>query len=285
MADILKSLIGLVQRYRDMGDGTYAEVVAGPTGSSSTHVQGSAADGAAAVGNPVQAGGVDGSGNVQSLLTDTTGAQVIVGGVASGATDSGNPVKVGGVYTNPPPTYTTGQRAELQQSARGSLRTLVQANGSTGTDALSNTSLGFVGTDTTHTNSGLLVVAGYEFNGTSWDRVTKPNSTSRLLSAAGSTNATSVKAAAGKVYKITLNVIRASDCFLKLYNKASAPTVGTDTPVLTLLLPLSTKNVQIPLDGQYFSTGIAYAITTAAADADTGALTAGDVTCLNITYA
>jgi hypothetical protein len=34
----------------------------------------------------------------------------------------------------------------------------------------------------------------------------------------------------------------------------------------------------------YFSTGIAYALTTAAADADTGALTAGDVIAMNIAY-
>lgn len=44
-----------------------------PTGASATQVQGNVADGAAAVGGPVQVGGVDGSGNVQALLVDTTG--------------------------------------------------------------------------------------------------------------------------------------------------------------------------------------------------------------------
>lgn len=43
------------------------------TGASAAQVQGTAADGAAAVGKPVQVGGVDGSANVQAFLTDTSG--------------------------------------------------------------------------------------------------------------------------------------------------------------------------------------------------------------------
>lgn len=48
------------------------------TGATSTSVQGTAADGAAAVGSPVQIGGKDGSGNMQTVLTDTTGAVATV---------------------------------------------------------------------------------------------------------------------------------------------------------------------------------------------------------------
>lgn len=44
------------------------------TGASSQTFQGTAADGAAAVGNPVQVAGVDSAGNVQALLVTTTGA-------------------------------------------------------------------------------------------------------------------------------------------------------------------------------------------------------------------
>lgn len=44
------------------------------TGASSTQVQGSAADGSPASGNPVQIAGKDGAGNIQTVLTDTTGA-------------------------------------------------------------------------------------------------------------------------------------------------------------------------------------------------------------------
>lgn len=45
----------------------------------------------------------------------------IFGNVASGATDSGNPVKVGGIYNLVLPTFTDGQRADLQVDANGKL--------------------------------------------------------------------------------------------------------------------------------------------------------------------
>lgn len=72
-------------------------VVLTATGATATQVEGTAADGAAAVGNPVQIGGVDGSGNAQSLLTDTSGRQQVVGAAADGAAAAGNPVQIAGV--------------------------------------------------------------------------------------------------------------------------------------------------------------------------------------------
>lgn len=65
-------------------------------GAYAPQAQGTAADGAAAVGNPVVVAGVDGSGNVQSLLTATDGSQLIQGMAADGAAASGNPVQIGG---------------------------------------------------------------------------------------------------------------------------------------------------------------------------------------------
>lgn len=49
------------------------KVVSAATGASANQTQGTAADGAAAVGNPVQVAGKDGSGNVQAVATDTFG--------------------------------------------------------------------------------------------------------------------------------------------------------------------------------------------------------------------
>lgn len=107
-------------------------------------------------------------------------------------------------------------------------------------------------------------------------------STSRLLSAAASTNATSVKASPGRLARIDGRVNRVTALFLKLYDKASAPTVGTDMPKATIELPpASYFDFAI---NSFFATGIAYALTTAAADADTGALAAGDVTTMNLYY-
>lgn len=111
-------------------------------------------------------------------------------------------------------------------------------------------------------------------------------SISRVLSAA-STNATSVKASAGQVYSIYAHNTNASPRFLKLYNKASAPTVGTDTPVLTLPIPGNASGAGFVLDtggmGIAFATGIALAITGAVTDADTTAVALNEVV-VNLLY-
>lgn len=55
-----------------------------------------------------------------------------VGNVAAGATDSGNPVKVGGKYNSTLPTYTDGQRSDLQVDTRGGLQIVVTDKDGTG---------------------------------------------------------------------------------------------------------------------------------------------------------
>lgn len=108
----------------------------------------------------------------------------------------------------------------------------------------------------------------------------------RLLTAAATTNATSIKATPGKLAKITAFNAATSLRYLKLYNKASAPTVGTDTPIATLAMPPSAMfEFNLADIGLIFTAGIAYAITTGSADADTTAVTAGDIVGLNIFYA
>jgi hypothetical protein len=106
--------------------------------------------------------------------------------------------------------------------------------------------------------------------------------TSRIVSAAASTNATSALAKSGTVRRIIGYNASATARYLKLYDKVSAPTVGTDTPKLTVYLPPVT-GFEIEID-HYFGAGIAYALTTGSADNDTGALTAGDVLGLNVLY-
>lgn len=107
----------------------------------------------------------------------------------------------------------------------------------------------------------------------------------KLISAA-TTNATSVKASAGQVYSIIATNVNAAVRYLKLYNKSSAPTVGTDTPVQVYALPGATTGggftLSIPV-GMEFTTGIAFAITTGVADSDTGAVAANEIV-VNLTY-
>lgn len=105
---------------------------------------------------------------------------------------------------------------------------------------------------------------------------------SRTISAA-TTNATSAKASAGQVFGWYLSNANASTRFFKLYNKASAPTVGTDTPVMTIPIPGgSGANVEFA-NGIAFATGIAYALTTGVADADTAAVAANEIV-INLLY-
>jgi len=121
----------------------------------------------------------------------------------------------------------------------------------------------------------------YTWNGTAWVR---GGWTPHQLISAASTNPTSLKAAAGVIgYISALNLHASAARFLKLYNKASAPTVGTDTPIATFLIPSAGTaslgggtNIPIPKNGIAFSTGIAYAITTGLAVADTGAVGAAE---------
>ncbi len=213
-----------------------------------------------------------------ALGTDASGNQTVVGNVAAGVADSGNPVKAGGKYNLTTPTYADGQRGDLQVDAKGNLRVAITV----GTTAFS----GAGSADGQAFSQGFGVLAqGSVFNGATWDRAKKPNTTTRIPSAAATTNATSAKASAGDLFHVEAMNTTASVKFLKIYNKASAPTVGTDTPVLTIALPPSnaafSRSFPTPL---YFSTGIAFALTGAAADADATALAAADVVGINLVY-
>lgn len=102
----------------------------------------------------------------------------------------------------------------------------------------------------------------------------------RLVSAA-STNATSVKASAGTLAAIVVSNVNAAMRYLKLYNLAVAPTVGTSTPVFIVPIPGNTAGagaaIPLPPQGLNFTTGIAFALTTGLADADTGAVAASEI--------
>lgn len=119
--------------------------------------------------------------------------------------------------------------------------------------------------------SGSLTSAGTTTNTPATPTPSNVNSTA-------TTNATLVKGSAGTLYNIGASNTGAAAAFIKLYNKATAPTVGTDVPVLTLVVPAS-GNVDFDLGpmGHRFSAGIGLAITNLAADSDTTAIAASQV--------
>lgn len=127
-------------------------------------------------------------------------------------------------------------------------------------------------------NIALTIGMPHVFDGTSWVR---GGLTPHSIISAATTNATSVKAAAGILGMLFVSNINASPRYIKFYNKASAPTVGTDTPILRFIIPGNTAgagfNVPLPAQGIAFSTGIAYAITTGELDNSTGAVAANEI--------
>lgn len=68
----------------------------------------------------------------------------------------------------------------------------------------------------------------------------------------------------------------AATLYVKFYNKATAATVGTDTPKLTIPIPTgASANVEFT-GGIEFALGISVGATTGVATADTGAPAAND---------
>lgn len=263
--------------------------------SSTTQIVRGATDqtGSSTTQNPIILLDAQGRQIVVSTGGGTGGATQVEGNAASGAADTGNPVKTAAVYRALQPTFADGQRADNQSDPRGNLQVAVMGWGQAG--SLQGVTVGNPSGDTQFLGSLThfrVANTAYYCNGSTWDRargtavgasvVLKPEATggslmTKIISAA-STNATAVKASASSVVGIDVYNSGAAVCFLKLYNKASAPVVGTDTPVKVIAIPPGApREINRPL-GEAFTVGLAYAITTGFADADTGAVTAGQVT-------
>jgi hypothetical protein len=93
---------------------------------------------------------------------------------------------------------------------------------------------------------------------------------------AANTNASSQKSSPGSLFELTISNPTATAISVKLYNKASAPTVGTDVPVLTQTVAAgATNSFSFGQNGKRFTTGIAMAATALPAATDTGVAVAG----------
>lgn len=117
--------------------------------------------------------------------------------------------------------------------------------------------------------------------------ITNPTGTTYNVVTAASTNSAVVKASAGTLYEITISNPTATAAYVKLYNKTTAPTVGTDVPVMTISVP-ATSATTMPVSlifgqvGKRFATGIGIACTAAAVATDTGVSVVGIQ--INATY-
>jgi hypothetical protein len=116
-----------------------------------------------------------------------------------------------------------------------------------------------------------------------------PTSNSLLPSAAATINATTVKASAGRLYKVKGYNAKAAVVYLKFWNKAaSVPAPASDTALIVFSFPLKASE-QFDIDltpvGYAFGTGIGYTLSTGSANADVTALVAADIVGLNVMYA
>lgn len=209
----------------------------------------------------------------------------------------------GGQYNLTQPTLPDKQVGALQLDANGNLRvTQVSGTLTSVTPGVAATSLGKA-EDAVHAtgDTGVMMLGVRNDVGTVLTSATgdyssistdssgniinsNANAVYRLPSALGTTNAAVAKATPGTVFGITAYNASAAVKFVKLYQKATAPTVGTDTPFMTFAIGPSQG---LALDfgtGVVFTLGIAVAITGLAADTDATAVTAGDIVGLNVQY-
>lgn len=94
-----------------------------------------------------------------------------------------------------------------------------------------------------------------------------------------------IKAAVGQIYTLQATNLAAAPRFLKLYNKATTPVVGTDIPVMTFAIPAGQTMLWTAADiGHPLSSGIGIAATTGVADADATLAGANEVV-VNALYA
>jgi hypothetical protein len=104
-----------------------------------------------------------------------------------------------------------------------------------------------------------------------------------ILNSLATTNGALILTGSSGLQAFYATNIGATVAFVKLYNKATAPTVGTDVPVMIIPVPAAVAgvpgSVQITpgFNGYRFALGLGIAITGAAADADTTAVAAGQV--------
>lgn len=107
------------------------------------------------------------------------------------------------------------------------------------------------------------------------------------LIGAASNNATLVKGSAGSIGSIICGNNAATIAYLKLFNKATAPVPGTDTPVHTIMIPANTAGsgfaYPIPA-GLSFNLGIGLAVTLGIALNDNTPLVGGGTVCVSLGY-
>lgn len=107
-------------------------------------------------------------------------------------------------------------------------------------------------------------------------RIVPPTNSKYHVVAAAGTNAASIKVTGGNVMLARIFNNAAYPIYVKLFNKATAPVPGTDTPVETIGVQAGMSYTQQISSGDNYATGIGIAITKGIADNDATAVALND---------
>lgn len=237
----------------------------------------SSADGNGNVSAPVATYVPDGNDVALGTSTDAANANSVVGQLKQIKTNTAS-VTVGALPALPAGGNTIGG-VELVDSG-GTNKAAISAAGAVKVDNSAVTQP-VSGTVTANQGGTWTVQPGNTANTTPW--LTQPvagasgGSTPSHAISAATTNATNVKASAGLLYGLSISNTNAAARYFKLYDKATAPIVGTDTPKMTIQVPGNGTVIRAFPVGLAFAAGIGYAATGAITDGDTTAIGLNDL--------
>jgi hypothetical protein len=104
-----------------------------------------------------------------------------------------------------------------------------------------------------------------------------------ILNSLATTNGALILTGTSGLHAFYASNIGATTAYVKLYNKATAPAVGTDVPAMVIPVPsnavngIGTADLAIGHNGFRFALGLGIAVTGGVADSDTTAVAAGQV--------
>ena len=160
---------------------------------------------------------------------------MVIGNATGGLADTGNPVKVGGRYNSTLPTYSDGQRTEVQTSTRGAvLAQLVGVNSNSGANVFTTT-----GDNQAYSNGLAVHSQNVIFNGTNWDRMKTANN-------ANATTGAGVLGAGNLVFDGTnwRRMLGSTDGTLQGNVTAWSRNAGTTKTLANIPVVLSTASIQ-----------------------------------------
>lgn len=237
--------------------------------------------------------GIKTAANSFSIAPASDSSFVVIGNVAHDSPASGPPVPIGGYATDTPSGLTQVTNADRAQALtdRYGILYVAAANYDGGAGADGRGSLyGFSGrVGPNNTSTFPVAVGGFVFNGTNWDRARGDTTGTYVVGKAGTAGGVTqtrvvtgttgvIKGSAGQLFNISLENLNATKRYFHLYNKATAPTLSTDTPVRTIVLAgSSSKDLVFNDVGLEFTTGISWSYTTDDASAPASAATSTEL--------